>query len=96
VILCFGFFPFSLEHAGHAAGLGLLHTIWWWRGHPGLSNLLKDVKHPTENNLHTAGLIPLCLSGTNSADSKEKRLTSIAQKWRITLLQPQNGTHLYL
>ncbi|KAJ7309951.1 hypothetical protein DFH08DRAFT_823236 [Mycena albidolilacea] len=37
-------------------GSGLLHVVWLHRNHPELKDLLEQVEHPTDNNLHKAGM----------------------------------------
>ncbi|KAJ7825562.1 hypothetical protein B0H14DRAFT_2596512 [Mycena olivaceomarginata] len=44
-------------------GVGILHAIWLYRNHPQLETLLKQVDHPTDNNLRAAGMIRTTLIG---------------------------------
>ncbi|KAJ6561859.1 hypothetical protein B0H19DRAFT_1068579 [Mycena capillaripes] len=38
-------------------GTGLLHAMWLYRNHSELETLLEQVAHPTDDNLHAAGLV---------------------------------------
>ncbi|KAJ6602731.1 hypothetical protein DFH09DRAFT_1125418, partial [Mycena vulgaris] len=62
MILCISLvsLPASLDNL--IEGTGLLHNIWLWRYHPEHSDVLEDVKQPTQMNLRTAGLRVLQLS----------------------------------
>ncbi|KAJ6475437.1 hypothetical protein C8R45DRAFT_1159470 [Mycena sanguinolenta] len=44
-----------------AKGLGLLQSIWFWRYHPELSALMRDIKQPGDTALREAGLFPVNL-----------------------------------
>ncbi|KAJ6617301.1 hypothetical protein B0H10DRAFT_1948386 [Mycena sp. CBHHK59/15] len=43
-------------------GTGLLQTIWMFRNHPKLKELLPQVDHPTDRNLRAAGMVRVGLS----------------------------------
>ncbi|KAJ7803824.1 hypothetical protein B0H14DRAFT_2613027 [Mycena olivaceomarginata] len=38
-------------------GTGMLHTIWLYHNHPELKTILEQVEHPTDENLHAAGMV---------------------------------------
>ena len=38
-------------------GTGILHTMWLYRNHPDLQELLEHVEHPTDENLRAAGMV---------------------------------------
>ncbi|KAJ6566920.1 hypothetical protein B0H19DRAFT_1067182 [Mycena capillaripes] len=44
-------------------GPGVLQTIWLYRNHPKLRQLLKQVEHPTNDNLRKAGAVEIRLVG---------------------------------
>jgi len=44
-------------------GAGILHAIWLYRNHPELETLLKQVEHPTDENLRAAGMVKTRLVG---------------------------------
>ncbi|KAJ7756648.1 hypothetical protein B0H16DRAFT_1721708 [Mycena metata] len=43
------------------AGSGFLQAIWLFRSHPDLETAIPNVENPTENNLRTAGMVPVKL-----------------------------------
>ncbi|KAJ7605133.1 hypothetical protein DFH06DRAFT_261292 [Mycena polygramma] len=47
-------------------GTGLLHAIWLFRAHPELEPLLRQVAHPTQENLRRAGMLRTKLVGADS------------------------------
>ncbi|KAJ7230923.1 hypothetical protein B0H12DRAFT_1240129 [Mycena haematopus] len=44
-------------------GIGILHTIWLYRNHPGLEKMLEQVEYPTDENLRAAGMVRTRLVG---------------------------------
>ncbi|KAJ7751372.1 hypothetical protein B0H16DRAFT_1724104 [Mycena metata] len=42
-------------------GSGFLQAIWLFRSHPDLETAIPNVENPTENNLRTAGMVPVKL-----------------------------------
>ncbi|KAJ6606125.1 hypothetical protein DFH09DRAFT_1353339 [Mycena vulgaris] len=57
--------PHSLSKTGEedipVHGTGLLHAIWLYRNHPELDAALKQVQHPTDKSLRSAGMVPTTL-----------------------------------
>ncbi|KAJ6528990.1 hypothetical protein B0H19DRAFT_1274610 [Mycena capillaripes] len=57
--------PNSLRQTGEedtpVDGMELLHTIWLYRNHPDLDAALKQVQHPTDKSLRSAGMVPTTL-----------------------------------
>ncbi|KAJ7788658.1 hypothetical protein B0H14DRAFT_2628050 [Mycena olivaceomarginata] len=43
------------------SGSGFLHAIWLFRSHSDLETVLPHVEEPTQNNLRTAGMVPVKL-----------------------------------
>jgi hypothetical protein len=41
--------------------MGFLQIIWVFEHHPELSNVLEQVKDPTDHNLRAAGMVKVCL-----------------------------------
>ncbi|KAJ6467345.1 hypothetical protein C8R45DRAFT_938692 [Mycena sanguinolenta] len=46
----------SAEGEAQIGGTGILHSIWLYRNHPTLPELLKQVEHPSDENLRKAGM----------------------------------------
>ncbi|KAJ7108130.1 hypothetical protein C8R44DRAFT_857713 [Mycena epipterygia] len=60
-------------------GTGILHSIWLYRSHPELEILLRQVEHPTNQNLREAGMIRTRLVGR---ELREKRAGRSLRGWR--------------
>ena len=56
------------------AGTGILHAIWLYRNHPELETLLKQVDHPTNDNLRDAGMVRTRLVQTNIGKPRRRSL----------------------
>jgi hypothetical protein len=72
-IFCIPFLRTFTEEKGIIRGVGLLHSIWLWQYHPDLSNLTRDIEHPAEGSLRTAGLIHFQLSRKHGVTQPKRK-----------------------
>ncbi|KAF8212758.1 hypothetical protein K438DRAFT_1805046 [Mycena galopus ATCC 62051] len=66
-------------------GTGLLHAIWMFRNHHELETLLKQVAHPTHENLRSAGMVRTTLVGSRIRESflmTRRGSNSVGNEWQ--------------
>ncbi|KAJ6467400.1 hypothetical protein C8R45DRAFT_938739 [Mycena sanguinolenta] len=60
-------------------GAGILHTIWLYRNHPRLQQILEQVEHPSDENLRAAGMVQTRLVAEGVDDEKTSQFIENAQ-----------------